>query len=472
MTEQMNALFEESGLTSRHQRIDETRVHKELQQHFGLTGTLHPIDTEKDSTFRLRTQGGDYLVKVSPRDEPLPIVRCQTDVIDWVQRVDPSIPVQSVLRTHDGANHRVLHDSDGAYLGALRVLEFIPGTMLGEADATPQQLARVGAMLGKVDLALQGFEHEGLDRPLVWNISNFLVLEPLLNYETNPERRAMAEQIFALYSIPVAQTLLTRDDLRDRHRYLNARNALLACLLHGVLPIINENDVVAVDEIRVGDNDNLSALVANLVDADLLVILSDVDGLYTADPRREPGAALIPEVRAIDDAIYALAGGSSMRGTGGMQTKIQAADLATRGGAAVVIASGGAPNAILRVLAGEPIGTRFPPIASRLESRKRWVLAETVRHSRIVADAGAARALTEGGKSLLPAGVVAVEGDFERGQTARIYGGDGREIARGLAQYGARDLRLIKGLRSTQIAETLGYDYGPEVVHRDDMVLL
>ena len=280
------------------------------------------------------------------------------------------------------------------------------------------------------------------------------------------------EQIFDLYSIPVAQTLLTRDDLRDRHRYLNARNALLACLLHGVLPIINENDVVAVDEIRVGDNDNLSALVANLVDADLLVILSDVDGLYTADPRREPGAALIPEVRAIDDAIYALAGGSSMRGTGGMQTKIQAADLATRGGAAVVIASGGAPNAILRVLAGEPIGTRFPPIASRLESRKRWVLAETVRHSRIVADAGAARALTEGGKSLLPAGVVAVEGDFERGQTARIYGGDGREIARGLAQYGARDLRLIKGLRSTQIAETLGYDYGPEVVHRDDMVLL
>ena len=280
------------------------------------------------------------------------------------------------------------------------------------------------------------------------------------------------EQIFDLYSIPVAQTLLTRDDLRDRHRYLNARNALLACLLHGVLPIINENDVVAVDEIRVGDNDNLSALVANLVDADLLVILSDVDGLYTADPRREPRAALIPEVRAIDDAIYALAGGSSMRGTGGMQTKIQAADLATRGGAAVVIASGGAPNAILRVLAGEPIGTRFPPIASRLESRKRWVLAETARHSRVVADDGAARALLEGGKSLLPAGVAAVEGDFERGQTVRIFAAGGREIARGLAQYSAHDLRRIRGLRSSQIAETLGYDYGPEVVHRDDMVLL
>jgi glutamate 5-kinase len=262
------------------------------------------------------------------------------------------------------------------------------------------------------------------------------------------------EQIFDLYSIPVAQTLLTREDLRDRHRYLNARNTLLACLLHGVLPIINENDVVAVDEIRVGDNDTLSALVANLVDADLLLILSDIDGLYTADPRRDATARLIPEVRGIDDTIYGLAGGSNTRGT------------------AVVITSGAAPDAIGRVLAGEPLGTRFPPIASRLESRKRWVLAETVRHSRVIADGGAARALTEGGKSLLPAGVVGVEGDFERGQTVRIYSGAGHEIARGLAQYSARDLRLIKGLRSAQIAETLGYDYGPEVVHRDDMVLL
>jgi glutamate 5-kinase len=280
------------------------------------------------------------------------------------------------------------------------------------------------------------------------------------------------EQIFDLYSIPVAQTLLTRADLRDRHRYLNARNTLQACLLHGVLPIINENDVVAVDEIRVGDNDNLSALVANLVDADLLLILSDIDGLYTADPRRDPSARLIPEVRVIDDAIYALAGGSGARGTGGMLTKIQAADLATRGGTAVVIASGGEREVIGRVLAGEPLGTRFPAIASRMESRKRWVLAETVLHSRVVADEGAALALTQGGKSLLPAGVVGVEGDFERGKTVRIYTSAGREIARGLTQYDARDLRLIKGLRSAQIAEALGYDYGPEIVHRDDMVLL
>ncbi|HWQ15549.1 MAG TPA: glutamate 5-kinase [Roseiflexaceae bacterium] len=281
------------------------------------------------------------------------------------------------------------------------------------------------------------------------------------------------EQIFDLYSIPVAQTLLTRDDLRDRHRYLNARNTLLACLIHDVLPIINENDVVAVDEIKVGDNDNLSALVANLVDADLLLILTDIDALYTADPRRDPTAMRIAEVPQISEAIYALAGGSgSARGTGGMITKIQAADLATRGGTSVVIAPGGEREVITRVLAGEPLGTRFPAQATRLESRKRWLLAETARHSRVVADDGAARALLEGGKSLLPAGVAAVEGDFERGQTVRIYTTQGREIARGLAQYGAQDLRRIKGLRSGQIAETLGYDYGPEVVHRDDMVLL
>jgi glutamate 5-kinase len=280
------------------------------------------------------------------------------------------------------------------------------------------------------------------------------------------------EQIFDFYAIPVAQTLLTRDDLRDRHRYLNARNTLLACLAHGVLPIVNENDVIAVGEIRVGDNDTLSALVANLIDADLLLILSDIGGLYSADPRRDPSARRIPEVRAIDETVYALAGGSNTRGTGGMRTKIQAADLATHGGTSVIIADGAEREVIVRAFSGEPIGTRFPAVVSRLESRKRWVLAETVLRSRVVADEGAARALTVGGKSLLPAGIVGVEGEFERGQAIRIFTDAGQEIARGLAQYSARDLRLIKGLRSTQIAEALGYDYGPEVIHRDDMVLL
>lgn len=280
------------------------------------------------------------------------------------------------------------------------------------------------------------------------------------------------EQIFDLYAIPVAQTLLTREDLRDRHRYLNARNTLLACLLHGVLPIINENDVVAVDEIRLGDNDTLSALVANLVDADLLLILSDIAGLYSADPRSDPSAQLIRQVDLISEAIYALAGGSNTRGTGGMQTKVHAADLATRGGTTVVISSGSEPDVLGRVLAGEHLGTRFPAHTSRLESRKRWILAETVRHSRVIADTGAAQALQERGKSLLPAGIIEVQGEFERGQTVRIYDPAGHEIARGLSQYSARDLQLIKGLRSPQIAETLGYHYGPEAVHRDDMVIL
>jgi glutamate 5-kinase len=280
------------------------------------------------------------------------------------------------------------------------------------------------------------------------------------------------EQIFELYGITVAQTLLTRGDLADRHRYLNARNTLLACLMHNVLPIVNENDVVAVSEIRVGDNDNLSALVANLVDADLLLILTDIDGLYTADPRRDPSATRIAVVPHITEQIYAIAGGSNTRGTGGMLTKIQAADLATRSGADVVIASGAERDVITRVVAGESLGTRFPAQATKVESRKRWILAETVRHSRVVADEGAVRALIEGGKSLLPAGIVAVEGDFARGQTVRIYAIDGREIARGITQYASADLRRICGLRSVQIAETLGFDYGPEVVHRDDMVLL
>ena len=335
-----------------------------------------------------------------------------------------------------------------------------------------RQIAEARALGVEVVLVSSGAVAAGRERLQFPPRRRDLPIKQLMAAVGQSQLMHLYEQIFDLYSITVAQTLLTRDDLRDRHRYLNARNTLLACLLHGVLPIINENDVVAVDEIRLGDNDSLSALVANLVDADLLLILSDIDGLYTADPRRDPQATLIPEVRAIDDAIYALAGGSNTRGTGGMLTKIHAADLATHGGTAVVIASGAVPNVVRRVLEGEPLGTRFPPIASRLESRKRWVLAETVRHSRVLADDGAARALRDGGKSLLPAGVVGVEGDFERGQTVRIYVGAGQEIARGLAQYSARDLRLIKGLRSSQIAETLGYDYGPEVVHRDDMVLL
>ncbi len=278
-------------------------------------------------------------------------------------------------------------------------------------------------------------------------------------------------QLFEIYDVPVAQTLLTRADLRDRVRYLNARATLLTCLEIGVLPIINENDAVAVDEIRVGDNDTLSALVANLVDAQLLVILSDIAGLYSADPRHNPAATLIDDVAAVNEQVYALAGAAgSHRGTGGMFTKIQAAELATRAGTTMVIAAGNEPDVLLRLAAGESVGTRFRPVSTRLESRKRWIMAERVRQAHIAVDAGAVQALTQQGRSLLPAGIVAVEGEWRRGQTVAIVAPDGQAIACGLCQYAAHEVAQIKGSRTSDIESILGYSYGDEVIHRDDMV--
>jgi len=230
--------------------------------------------------------------------------------------------------------------------------------------------------------------------------------------------------------------------------------------------------VVAVDEIKIGDNDTLSALVANLVDADLLVMLTDTAGLFTADPRLVPDAELIREVPTIDRHIRELAGGTrTIQGTGGMATKIEAAQLAIRSGAEVVIAAGDVTDVLLRIVSGEAIGTHFPPTASKVESRKRWILSD-VAEGCLCVDSGAARVLIHQGRSLLPVGVMAVEGDFRRGETVRILDIDGREIARGIANYGARDLAIIKGHHSDEIESLLGYEYGEEVVHRNDLVLL
>lgn len=275
-----------------------------------------------------------------------------------------------------------------------------------------------------------------------------------------------------LYGLKVAQILLTADDFRDRTRYLNARTTLAGCLARGVLPIINENDAVAVEQIKVGDNDTLSAFVANLLEADLLVILTDAPGLYTADPRTHPDATLIPEVARITPEIWALAGGAgSHRGTGGMHTKIQAAEIATRAGTPVVIAPGAAEGAVVRAATGEAIGTRFLAAGSRLEARKRWILAE-IAPGQLLLDQGATTALRDRGGSLLAVGIRGVEGNFERGQTVRLMTPDGQELARGLSRYRAADLRRIAGRRSADTQAELGYDYGPEVVHRDDLVLL
>ncbi len=281
--------------------------------------------------------------------------------------------------------------------------------------------------------------------------------------------------LFGWHDIIIAQTLLTRADLADRGRYLNARNTLLALLDLGVVPIVNENDVVAVDEIRetrFGDNDTLSALVANLVDADLLVILTDIAGLYTADPKRCPDARLIPVVERIDEQVEAIAGGAgSERGTGGMATKVQAAKLATAGGTAVVIADGREPDILLRVVAGEQVGTRFLPAATRLESRKRWMLSGLSTRGEVVVDAGAVEALRDRGKSLLPAGVREVRGEFDRGDVVNLVGPDGEVIGCGIVNYSAADLGKIKGVRSERIGQILGYAFGAEVVHRNNLVL-
>jgi glutamate 5-kinase len=281
------------------------------------------------------------------------------------------------------------------------------------------------------------------------------------------------DQLFSLYGLPVAQTLLTREDLADRQRYLNARNTLLALLERHVIPIVNENDVVGVDEIKIGDNDNLSALVANLIDADLLILLTDIAGLYTADPRHDPAAKLIAEVKDIDTAIEALGGRpGSDRGTGGMVTKIQAARLATESGTTVIIADGSVPDVLERLAQGEAIGTCFVPSTSQVESRKRWIISGLASRGEVEVDNGAAVALLRNGRSLLPAGITTVRGHFERGDTVTVMDADGRKLACGVANYSSADLTRIRGLRSSEIEPILGYEYGEEAVHRNNLVLV
>jgi glutamate 5-kinase len=279
-------------------------------------------------------------------------------------------------------------------------------------------------------------------------------------------------QLFDLFEIVVGQVLLTRDDLSDRPRYLNARDTLTTLIEQHIIPIINENDTVATHEIRVGDNDNLSALVANLLEADLLIILTDQPGLFTADPRTDHHATLIPVVKQIDEATFTLAGGvGSSVGTGGMVTKIQAAQLATRGGVTTIIAGGQEVDVLGRLIAGEAIGTRFEAVDTHVESRKRWLLSDKPRGT-VRVDGGAAHKLLKGGASLLPVGATGVEGDFERGETVAIAGPDGRKIAHGLTSYSSDDLSKLCGVKSSQIVDILGYTYGDAVIHRNNLVLL
>lgn len=280
------------------------------------------------------------------------------------------------------------------------------------------------------------------------------------------------EKIFSEYGVTAGQVLLTREDFSDRRRFLNARNTLHALLQFGVIPVINENDTVAVDEIKLGENDTLSALVAGLVDAELLVLLSDIQGLCTADPRRDPGACLIREVPEITPEIESLAGGAGSKlGSGGMATKISAARIAAHSGVSTVLACADEKDIILKVISGEQVGTVFWPCGNKLENRKQWIAYSSAVCGKIRVDEGAAAAMLKHGKSLLPSGVTGVEGQFDIGSTVSIVGPDNQEIARGITSYSSAEIDQIKGVQTGEISRILGHKDYDEIVHRNNMAL-
>lgn len=280
------------------------------------------------------------------------------------------------------------------------------------------------------------------------------------------------EKFFSEYGVTAGQVLLTREDFSDRRRFLNARNTLHALLQFGVIPVINENDTVAVDEIKLGENDTLSALVAGLVDAELLVLLSDIQGLCTADPRRDPGACLIREVPEITPEIESLAGGAGSKlGSGGMATKISAARIAAHSGVSTVLACADEKDIILKVISGEQVGTVFWPCGNKLENRKQWIAYSSAVCGKIRVDEGAAAAMLKHGKSLLPSGVTGVEGQFDIGSTVSIVGPDNQEIARGITSYSSAEIDQIKGVQTREISRILGHKDYDEIVHRNNMAL-
>jgi len=280
------------------------------------------------------------------------------------------------------------------------------------------------------------------------------------------------EKSFAEFGKKVAQVLLTRDDIADRRRYINAKNTLLTLINYRVIPVINENDPVAVDEIKFGDNDMLAALVAGLVEADMLVILSDVNGLYSKDPSKK-GATIINEVKNITPDIEKLAGGrGSAVGTGGMYSKLLAAKQAVKNGIPVVIMNGKKAGLVSGLLDGKKAGTYFEPEAQHLSSRKGWIAYGVRTKGSIFLDEGAERALTELGRSLLPSGITKVEGNFSVGEYVKCIGPGGRNVAKGLTNYSSSDLEKIKGGKTSAIEKVLGYKYSDEVIHRDNLVIV
>ncbi len=281
------------------------------------------------------------------------------------------------------------------------------------------------------------------------------------------------ESCFRQHKLHAAQVLLTHADLTDRERYLNARSTLRTLLDLGIIPIINENDTVVTDEIKFGDNDTLGALVANLIEADALIILTDQDGLYSADPRKDSGAKLISAAQAGDAKLEMMAGGAGSHiGSGGMLTKILAAKRAARSGAHTVIASGHKQDVLLRLLQGESIGTLLTASSLALDARKQWLADHLQVSGKVSLDAGAVKALRVDKKSLLPIGVKQVSGEFQRGAVVAILDENGKDIAHGLVNYSANEARRIAGKASREIENILGYVDEPELIHRDNLVLL
>ncbi len=302
--------------------------------------------------------------------------------------------------------------------------------------------------------------------------------------KTIPEKQAVAaigqgilmhmyEKLFAEYGQIVAQVLLTRENSVKHKLYINSRNTLLTLLKMGVIPVINENDAIAIDELKIGDNDTLSATVATIVDADLLIILSDIEGVFTANPQNDPTAQLIEEITDITPEIEELAGGAGSKlGTGGMYTKIQAAKIAVNAGVTMVIASGALEGVVRNILSGEKIGTIFPAKEQHLQVRKSWLAFGAMIKGELIVDEGCEKALITEGSSLLSVGIVEVKGTFDQGNSVRILSKQGREIARGLANYNSEEIKKICGKNTNNISKILGSKLYDEVIHRDNMVIM
>ncbi|WP_407645334.1 glutamate 5-kinase [Halothiobacillus diazotrophicus] len=348
------------------------------------------------------------------------------------------------------------------------------GLDMAAIDRWAQQIAALRAAGREVVIVTSGAVAEGMAR-LGWQDRPTAL--PQLQAAAAVGQMGLVQayaDVLRRYDIHTAQILLTHEDLSDRERYLNARSTLRVLLGLGVVPVVNENDTVATDEIRFGDNDTLAALVANLVEADVLVILTDQLGLFDADPRRNPTAKLLTEVVAGDPALESMASPEGGRlGRGGMYTKVMAAKRAAQSGAATIVASGAEPEVLVRLASAEPgVGTLFQPAQTRLAARKQWLAGQLRAQGEVQVDAGAAAALRQGGRSLLPIGVIRVDGKFDRGDLVRIIDETGRDFARGLVNYSADQARKLCRQPSSAIADVLGFAEEDELIHRDNLVIL